>query len=128
MAVTATDTRLLLRKIAKYCILWFENYLKDFKRKQKFKEQETDLQRCQGRDKLERNQDKTVRRKGGNKWGRQMYWAGNQVKGEGERGSKQDGQERDREGREEKRENKIVIKEPVEEREKQSSFLRDKRK
>ena len=63
MVVTATDTRLLLRKIAKYCILWFENYLKNFKRRQKCKEQETDLQRCQGRDKLERNQDKTVGRK-----------------------------------------------------------------
>lgn len=35
-----------------------------------------------------------------------MYWAGNQVKGGGERGSKLDGQERDREGKaEKKREN-----------------------
>ena len=57
-----------------------------------------------------------------------MYRAGNQVKGEGERGSKQDGQERDSEGRAEKRETKIVIKEPVEEGKKQSSFLRDKGK
>jgi len=71
MLVTATDTRLLLRKIARYCIVWFENCLKNFKRRQKRKEQETDLQRCQGRAKLEGNQDKTVRRKGGNMWGRE---------------------------------------------------------
>lgn len=57
-----------------------------------------------------------------------MYWAGNQMKGEGERGSKQDGQERDSEGRAEKRENKRVIKEPVEDGKKQSSFQRDKGK
>lgn len=57
-----------------------------------------------------------------------MHWAGNQMKGEGERGSKQDGQERDSEGRAEKRENKRVIKEPVEDRKKQSSFQRDKGK
>lgn len=43
--------------------------MKSFKRRQKYKEQETDLLRCQGRDKLERNQEKTVRRKGGNMWG-----------------------------------------------------------
>lgn len=71
MVVTATDTRLLLRKTAKYCILWFENCLENFKRRQKCKEQETDLKRWQGKHKLERNQDETVRRKGGNKWGRE---------------------------------------------------------
>lgn len=64
MVGTATDTRLLLRKIATYCIFWFANCLKNFKR-QKCMEQETDLQRCQGRDKLERNKEKTVKKKGG---------------------------------------------------------------
>lgn len=43
--------------------------MKSFKRRQKYKEQETDLLRCHRRDKLERNQQKTVRRKGGNMWG-----------------------------------------------------------
>lgn len=43
--------------------------MKNFKRRQKYKEQETDLLRCQGRDKLEKNQQKTVRRKGRNMWG-----------------------------------------------------------
>lgn len=48
-----------------------------------------------------------------------MYRAGNQEKEEGEGGSKQNGQERDNEGRaENKRENKIVMKEPAEDGEK----------
>lgn len=50
------------------------------------------------------------------------------MKGKSERGSKLYGQERDSERRAEKRENKTVLKEPVEEGEKQSSFLEDKGK
>lgn len=50
------------------------------------------------------------------------------MKGEGVRGSKQYGQERDSEGREEKKENRTVLQEPVEEGKKQSSFLKDKGK
>lgn len=56
-----------------------------------------------------------------------MYQGGNQVKGGGERGSKQHGQERNREGKAEKK-GKIVKKEPVEDGKMQSFFLRDKRK
>lgn len=56
-----------------------------------------------------------------------MYQAGNQVKGGGEKWNKQDGQEQDRKGKAEKK-GKIVKKDPVEEGEMQSFFLRDKRK
>lgn len=68
MGVTATATRLLVRKIVKYCMLWLENCLKNSKR-QKCKV--TDLQRWQGRDNLEGNQDKMVKRKGRNTQGKE---------------------------------------------------------
>lgn len=101
-----------------------ENCLKNSKRQ---KCEVTDLQRWQGKDELERNQDKMVRRKGIHGEGRQMYQTGNQVKGGGERGSKQDSQERDREGKDEKK-RKTAKKDPVEEGKMQNFFLRDKRK